>query len=365
MEQAIQTEIQKMTDVGTQTDRLPTGAVIIQKAEKAKKKSSMKKRQIKDIPNAIPNQAQRFRIFKEIDYPYLMRNVETQNEEDKMIRALREVFGIKEKTPEVVAEEALEKSVIKGRSYPTFTEEEMTQQEKRIRSLNSDSSLKKKASVKGLFDDTDAEAESYFLPPELRKVSEDYRKYLRAYDSKYLEGSTPLSEIPFPNVNVESIEDRVASFGSLPLSYTDYSGKGRPSKQSEKFKQGKSLSRQETLFLGGGVAKKDPIQKALEDYELTEGIAKGGLTQAELQKQKEKIAGSILTRWAKVGLAKESLFNRMVESSIQQDAFKYNLEKMKKERQKQDKEIERSFGLYDASQRARKEGEMASLLFDY
>ena len=61
----------------------------------------------------------------------------------------------------------------------------MTQQEKRIKALNSDSSLKKKAGVRGLFDDTDVEAESSLVPPELRKVSEDYSEYLKAYEREH------------------------------------------------------------------------------------------------------------------------------------------------------------------------------------
>lgn len=366
MEKAIQTEAIKTSEIGTQTDRLPTGAVIIQKSEKAKKKSSMKKRQIRDVPNAIPNQEQRFRIFKEIDYPYMMRNVETQNEEDKMVKALREVFGIKEKTPEMIADEALEKSVIKGRSYPLYTDAELTQQEKRIKALNSDKKLGKIASVRGLYDDIDVEAEASFIPPELRKVSEDYSKYLKAYDSKYLKGSTPLSDIPFPSVDVERLEDRVASFGSTPLREIkkEYGGRGRPPLESEKYKQGSSASRQATMYMGG-VAKKSPIEKALEEYELIQGTIQGGLTETERQRQREKIAGSIINRWAKVPLAKESTFNKMLNKSIREEAFNYKLEQMRLERQKQD--IERQFGVFDATKRARRGGEiseMTSLLFD-
>lgn len=332
MEKAIQTEIQKMTDVGTQTDRLPTGAVIIQKAEKAKKKSSMKKRQIRDVPNAIPSQEQRFRIFKEIDYPYLMRNVETQNEEDKMIRALREVFGIKEKTPEVVAEEALEKSVIKGRSYPTFTEEEMTQQEKRIKALNSDSSLKKKASVRGLFDDIDAEAEESFIPPELTKSIEDYNEYLKAYVREYFPaGAKTSKEIDVKKEYEKSLK-----------------------REEEKRKQLEKEAKKNIFEMGG--------MKPLE----TRGRpAKEGKTLELPTSTKSKEASALSIQQAiRNKIASKTLEDAMVNYSINKE-FNNRLEQMKKERERQDKEIERSFGLYEASQRARKEGEMASLLFDY
>ena len=63
-------------------------------------------------------------------------------------------------------------------------------------------------------------------------------------------------------------------------------------------------------------------------------------------------------------IASKTLADAMVNYSINKE-FNNRLEQMKKERERQDKEIEKSFGLYDASQRAKKEGEMASLLFDY
>lgn len=365
-------EIETQTsDIGTQTKQTPLGAVIIQRQEDKKKKNNVKKRTINSIPNAVPSQQQQFRIFKEIDYPYLMRNVKVQNQDDNMIKSLREIFGIAEKTPELVADEALEKSVIKGRSYPLYTDEELTRHEKRVKALNSDDRLIKYAGVLGLFDDTDAEAEASFIPPELRRAGEDYSKYLRAFDSKYLEGSTPLSEIPMPKVNIEKMEDKIASWGSTPLTYEDYSGRGRPSIQSDKFKKGSSSSRQETLYLGGGVAKKSPIDKALEDYEFIQSTIQGReLTQSELQKERERIAGGILKKWTKVALQKEKTFDLMMEKSIREEGFNYRLEQMRKAREMEDREnrqrkdIEKSFGLYDTTRRARMEGQMASLLFD-
>lgn len=441
MNKAIQTEALKSADIGTQTDRL--GAVIIQTLEKKKKQKEMKKRQINDVPDAIPSQEQRFRIFKEIKYPYLMRNVQVQNEEDKMIKTLRELFNIKEKTPEIVAEEALKKAQGKGRSYRIYSDEElkkmteitdmikkdplieiggdnndplieddkqntminelldaftnynlfqnakssmsmndaiieayndneMTEEQKRFIALNTDKRLEKLASVRGIIEYNDvllnkyddiSQVPSRTSSKKSSDIDEEYMKYMRAFDSKYLEGSTPLSDIPFPKVDVESLEDRVASFGVLQPK--DYAGRGRPSSQSEKFKKGSSKSRQETMYMGG-VAKKDPIEKALEEYELVESTLSGvPLTEAQRQKYKEKMAGSIINRWAKVPYAKENLFNMMLEDSLKKEALNYKLEQLRQERQRQD--IERQFGVYDATRRARRGGgisEMTSLLFD-
>lgn len=176
----VQTMIKETRDVGVETNRTPMGAVIIQKEKDKKKKSKMQKRQIKSIPNAVPSEKQQFRIFQNIDYPYMMRNVEIQNEEDKMVRALREVFGIKEKTPEMIANEALEKSVIKGRSYPIYTDEELTQQEKRAREINRDGDLRKIAGVSGLLDDDDRDAPSAF-----NASVDNYMSYLADFRKEY------------------------------------------------------------------------------------------------------------------------------------------------------------------------------------
>ncbi|HEY9702623.1 MAG TPA: hypothetical protein V6C58_09265 [Allocoleopsis sp.] len=437
MNKAIQTEALKSADIGTQTDRL--GAVIIQTAEKKKKQKEMKKRQINDVPNATPSEQQRFRIFKEIKYPYLMRNVQVQNEEDKMIKTLRELFNIKEKTPEIVAEEALKKAQGKGRSYRIYSDEElkkmeeitdmikkdplidienyndpliendkqntminelldafanynlfqnakssmsmneavieayndneMTEEQKRFIALNTDKRLEKLASIRGILEYNDVLLNKYDEPSSSKsskksnEIDDEYMKYMRAFDSKYLEGSTPLSEIPYPKVNTESLEDRVASFGVLQPK--DYAGRGRPSSQSEKFKQGSSKSRQETMYMGG-FAKKDPIEKALEEYDFIESTISGiPLTEAQRQKYKEKLAIDTIGRWAKVGLAKENLFNMMLEDSLKKEALNYKLEQLRQERQRQD--IERQFGVYDATRKARRGGEiseMTSLLFD-
>jgi len=175
-------ETKETRDVGVETNRLPMGAVIIQKEKEKKKKSKMQKRQIKSIPNAVPSQEQQFRIFQNIDYPYMMRNVEVQNEEDKMVRALREVFGIKEKTPEMVADEAIQKAYSKGRSYPLYTDAELTEQEKRARIINSDKNdiYNKIASVSGLFDDDDRDAPSAF-----NASVDKYMSYLADFRKEY------------------------------------------------------------------------------------------------------------------------------------------------------------------------------------
>lgn len=432
MNKAIQTEALKSADIGTQTDRL--GAVIIQTLEKKKKQKEMKKRQINDVPDAIPSQEQRFRIFKEIKYPYLMRNVQVQNEEDKMIKSLREVFGIKEKTPEMVAEEALKKAQGKGRSYRIYSDEELkkmteitdmikkdplieiggdnndplieddkqntminelldaftnynlfqnakssmsmndaiieayndeeiTQEQKRLIALNTDKRLEKLASVRGIIEYNDvllnkyddiSQAPSRTSSKKSSDIDDEYMKYLRAFDSKYLEGSTPLSDIPFPKVDVESLEDRVASLGVLPIQEIkkEYSGRGRRPKQ--------------TNTLDIKLPKRNQIEKALEEYETVESALTGvPLTEAQRQTFKEKIAGSIINRWAKVPYAKENLFNMMLEESLRKEALNYKLEQLRQERQRQD--IERQFGVYDATRRARRGGEvseMTSLLFD-
>jgi hypothetical protein len=436
------------TNIATQTDR-PYGAVIIQTVEKDKKKSTIKKKQINDVPNAIPSQEQKFRVFKEIDYPYLMRDVQIQNQEDKLIKSLREVFGIKEKTPEIVAEEALKKAEGKGRSnplYPLYTDpigekkiqeitemiksdplmeiekkknmldelmefekknnmidelmdlrdvfnnydllqnvrgvmsmndaiiqayndEEITEEQKRIIALNTDKRLQTIASIRGIFEDNDALLDKYNMQSsssssskKSNDIEEEYMKYMKAFDSKYLEDSTPLSQIPYPKIDIENLEDRIASLGSYkPL---DYSGRGRPSANSEKFKAGSSRSRKETLDIK--LPKEDPIEKALEEYEFIQSNIEGRvLTQSELQKERERLASSILKRWGKIPLAKENLFNMMLNKSIQVEAFNYRLEQMRLERQRQD--IERQFGVYDSTRRARRGGEindMTSLLFD-
>jgi hypothetical protein len=209
----VQTMLRETKDVGVSTDRTPMGAVIIQKEKEKKKKSKMQKKQIKSIPNAVPSQEQQFRIFQNIDYPYMMRNVEIQNEEDKMVRALREVFGIKEKTPEMIADEALEKSVIKGRSYPIYTDEELTQQERRAREINSDSDLRKLAGVSGLFDDEDRDAPSAFNASVDNYMSylADFRREIWGEESKPIERSRGIvPKTTYPGLTSQDV-DYIAS----------------------------------------------------------------------------------------------------------------------------------------------------------
>ena len=216
-------------DVGVETNRTPMGAVIIQKEKDKKKKSKMQKRQIKSIPNAVPSQEQQFRIFQGIDYPYMMRNVEIQNEEDKMVRALREVFGIKEKTPEMVADEALEKSVIKGRSYPIYTDEELTQQERRAREINRDTSgtLRAYAGFAGLFDDEDRDAPSAFNASVDKYMSylADFRREIWGEEeagAKTIKTSGGLSK--------EQLEAKMSAFNPSRQPYKEPSKAGRPRK---------------------------------------------------------------------------------------------------------------------------------------
>ena len=188
----VQTMSAKETkDVGTETNRLPVGAVIIQQKEKKKKPKSIEKKKNKSIPNATPSQEQQFRIFQNIDYPYMMRNVEIQ-EEDKMVKALREVLGIKDKTPEIVAEEAIQKSYGKSRSFPLYTDEELTQQELRARAINRDNDLREIASVSGLYDDDDRDAPSAFNASVDKYMSylADFRKKNWGEESRPIEISS-------------------------------------------------------------------------------------------------------------------------------------------------------------------------------
>lgn len=109
------------------------------------KRAPMKKRQIKPVPNAIPNLEQRYRIFKEIDYPYMMRNVDVQkNEEDRLIEAIQKAFEIPSKTPEEIADKALLQAQYSGKSYPIYTDEDVF-------------NMKSRYYLEPLFDDYDDE----------------------------------------------------------------------------------------------------------------------------------------------------------------------------------------------------------------
>ncbi len=209
-----------------ETNRAPMGAVIIQKEKEKKKKSKMQKKQIKSIPNATPSQEQQFRIFQNIDYPYLMRNVEIQ-EEDKMVKALKEVFGIKEKTPEMVADEAIEKSYGKSRSFPLYTDAELTQQELRARAINRSESLRKIAGVSGLFDDEDRD-----IPSAFNASVDNYMSYLADFrremwgeeeaGAKTIKTSGGLSQ--------EQLEAKMSAFNPSRQPYKEPSKAGRPRK---------------------------------------------------------------------------------------------------------------------------------------
>ena len=93
---------------------------------KLQKRQTIKKRQMKPVSNAIPNLQQRYRIFKEIDYPYMMRNVEVQkDEDDRLVEAIQKAFEIPSKTPEQIADKALLKAQYSGKSYPIYTDDEI------------------------------------------------------------------------------------------------------------------------------------------------------------------------------------------------------------------------------------------------
>lgn len=228
----------EMKDVSTETNR-PIGAVIIQKEKEKKKQKKVEKRKIKSIPNAVPSQEQQFRIFQNIDYPYMMRNVAIQDEEDKMVKALREVFGIKEKTPEMVAEEALQKSVIKGRSYPLYTDEELTQQEKRARAINTSDSLRRLAGVSGLFDDSDMEA-----PRAFNASVDKYMSYLADFRKQYWgeEAEAGAKTIkPSGELSQEQLQAKMSAFNPERQPYKEPSKAGRPRKPVRVLELGSSL----------------------------------------------------------------------------------------------------------------------------
>lgn len=147
-----QTEAKVNVDIGTQTKDSANNIFVIQRKDKGKKRSTYKKRDIKNIPNAYPTIEQQYRIFTEIDYPYLMRNVGIQGDDelydDKLINTLREGLGIKKMTPELVAERALEE----GRKYQNVashtiyspTEQNFTDTQRLVRAINKNPDLRRR-----------------------------------------------------------------------------------------------------------------------------------------------------------------------------------------------------------------------------
>jgi hypothetical protein len=343
----VQTMLKETKDVGVETNRTPMGAVIIQKEKEKKKKSKMQKKQIKSIPNATPSQEQQFRIFQNIDYPYLMRNVEIQ-EEDKMVKALKEVFGIKEKTPEMVADEAIEKSYGKSRSFPLYTDAELTQQELRARAINRDTTgtLRAYAGFAGLFDDDDDSRYYSSYPPVPRSLEEmvkDYSDYLKQYERER-ERQKELARLG---------EERSLAFGSRkPLEVKEYSGRGRPGELTKKFKESEA----------GRAKERATLSLSLEGAKTSAPIFSGEEIEALYEVSEKKTiekAKARINALARLPFAREEVKRR-----VRQKDFDDNLAKIKKERERMDKEIEKSFNLYEASRKAKEGGEMASLLFD-
>jgi hypothetical protein len=342
----VQTMLRETRDVGVETNRAPMGAVIIQKEKEKKKKSKMQKKQIKSIPNATPSQEQQFRIFQNIDYPYLMRNVEIQ-EEDKMVKALKEVFGIKEKTPEMVADEAIEKSYGKSRSFPLYTDAELTQQELRAREINRDTTgtLRAYAGFAGLFDDDDDSRYYSSYPPvprSLEEIAKDYSEYLKEYERER-ERQKELARLG---------EERSLAFGSRkPLEVKEYSGRGRPGELTKKFRESEAGRAKERATISLDAERPALTSKEIDVLEL--------ISVNRTKEENREAIAKALNKYAKLPFAREEVKRR-----IRQKDFDDNLAKIKKERERMDKEIEKSFSLYEASRKAKEGGEMASLLFD-
>lgn len=81
-------------DVGVQTQAIPAKNVIVinrQIAEKEKKRR-VKRKTLKDIPNARPDIKQLWRVYKTYDEPYLFRNI---GEEENIIADIENAFGDK------------------------------------------------------------------------------------------------------------------------------------------------------------------------------------------------------------------------------------------------------------------------------
>lgn len=81
-------------DIGVQTEAIPARNVVVinrQIAEKAKKKR-IKRKVLKDIPNARPDIKQLWRVYKTYDEPYLMRNIGV---EEDIIADIENAFGDK------------------------------------------------------------------------------------------------------------------------------------------------------------------------------------------------------------------------------------------------------------------------------
>lgn len=81
-------------DIGVQTQAIPAKNVVVinrQISEKEKKRR-VKRKTLKDIPNATPDIKQLWRVYKTYDEPYLFRNI---GEEENIIADIENAFGDK------------------------------------------------------------------------------------------------------------------------------------------------------------------------------------------------------------------------------------------------------------------------------
>lgn len=81
-------------EIGVQTQAIPAKNVVVinrQIAEKEKKRR-VKRKTLKDIPNARPDIKQLWRVYKTYDEPYLFRNI---GEEENIIADIENAFGDK------------------------------------------------------------------------------------------------------------------------------------------------------------------------------------------------------------------------------------------------------------------------------
>ena len=345
----VQTMLKETKDVGVETNRTPMGAVIIQKEKDKKKKSKMQKRQIKSIPNAVPSQEQQFRIFQGIDYPYMMRNVEIQNEEDKMVRALREVFGIKEKTPEMVADEALEKSVIKGRSYPIYTDEELTQQERRARAINRSESLRRIAGVSGLFDDEDRDISTLALDPTFVKKYTDYMSSLEDYKKENFPKAS--KEIKASNEPFDPFFEIKSKAGRPPDIVKKYEAGSKKERKVEKEREMQAQQffesfRRREIEEGMGVAKSS---MKISGEEIAELLGEPTSRKSRIFENAEEASIAIQSA-IRNKRARERAINEKI-SKERQRQFQKELESYRKTRdlntEEFRREIEQSFKKYD------------------
>lgn len=205
-----QTEAKVNVDIGTQTKDSANNIFVIQRKDKGKKRSTYKKRDIKDIPNAYPTIEQQYRIFKEIDYPYLMRDVGIQGDDelydDKLINTLREGLGIKKMTPELVAERALEE----GRKYQNVashtiyspTEQNLTDTQRLVRAINKNPDLRRRV-ITSLNSIQNKES---IQPLTFEEMAKNYMSELSAYkEARWgsdIEAGAPYSaeDYPFPSL---------------------------------------------------------------------------------------------------------------------------------------------------------------------